>query len=112
MTTAVAAPFRFFSLQVVRTRRLSPSLVRVTFAGDELREFHSLGCDQSLSLFIPHPGQDAPVERVGGWGRSCVPLGHCLTLPALSPDCQNRCRPRNATMMGMIVSREPVITRL
>ncbi len=32
MTTAVAAPFRFFSLQVVRTRRLGPSLVRVTFA--------------------------------------------------------------------------------
>lgn len=61
MTTAVAAPFRFFSLQVAATRRLGPSLVRVTFTGPELRDFRSDGRDQSLSLFLPHPGQDAPV---------------------------------------------------
>ncbi|WP_328871581.1 siderophore-interacting protein [Streptomyces sp. NBC_00287] len=70
MSTAVAADFRFFSLQVVRTRRLGPSLVRVTFGGEELRDFHSDGCDQSLSLFLPHPGQDAPVvpiELGDGW---------------------------------------------
>ncbi|WP_149830871.1 siderophore-interacting protein [Streptomyces tailanensis] len=70
MTTAVAAPFRFFSLQVVRTRRLGPSLVRVSFAGDDLRYFHSDGRDQSLSLFLPHPGQDAPavpIELGDGW---------------------------------------------
>lgn len=70
MTTAVAAPFRFFSLQVVRTRRLGPSLVRVTFAGPDLGAFHSLGRDQSLSLFLPHPGQPAPVVPVelgDGW---------------------------------------------
>jgi NADPH-dependent ferric siderophore reductase len=64
MSTAVAAPFRFFSLQVVRTERLGPSLVRVSFAGDDLAHFHSDGCDQSLSLFLPHPGQDAPVVPV------------------------------------------------
>ncbi|MGW0764094.1 siderophore-interacting protein [Streptomyces sp. NPDC002676] len=61
MTTAVAAPFRFFSLQVVRTRRLGPSLVRVTFTGADLHAFHSDGRDQSLSLFLPHPGQAEPV---------------------------------------------------
>ncbi|MFF7737364.1 MULTISPECIES: SIP domain-containing protein [unclassified Streptomyces] len=61
MTTAVAAPFRFFSLQVVRTRRLGPSLVRVTFGGPDLHAFHSDGRDQSLSLFLPHPGQPEPV---------------------------------------------------
>ncbi|MEU5535271.1 siderophore-interacting protein [Streptomyces sp. NPDC020362] len=61
MTTAVAAPFRFFSLQVARTRRLGPSLVRVTFTGADLHAFHSDGRDQSLSLFLPHPGQDEPV---------------------------------------------------
>ncbi|WP_031159758.1 siderophore-interacting protein [Streptomyces durhamensis] len=61
MTTAVAAPFRFFSLQVVRTRRLGPSLVRVTFGGADLHAFHSDGRDQSLSLFLPHPGQPEPV---------------------------------------------------
>lgn len=61
MNTAVAAPFRFFSLQVVRTRRLGPSLVRVTFGGPDLYAFHSQGRDQSLSLFLPHPGQPEPV---------------------------------------------------
>ncbi|MFJ4032403.1 siderophore-interacting protein [Streptomyces griseoluteus] len=60
MTTAVAAPFRLFALSVARTRRLGPSLLRVTFTGPELAGFHSLGRDQSLSLFLPHPGQREP----------------------------------------------------
>ncbi|MEU6144259.1 siderophore-interacting protein [Streptomyces sp. NPDC047081] len=70
MSTAVAAPFRFFSLQVVRTRRLGPSLVRVTFGGEELQHFFSDGRDQSLSLFIPAEGQTephVPVELGDGW---------------------------------------------
>ncbi|MGW3120220.1 siderophore-interacting protein [Streptomyces sp. NPDC001107] len=70
MTTAVAAPFRFFSLQVLRTRRLGPSLVRVTFGGDDLRAFRSDGRDQSLSLFLPHPGQSEPAvpyDLGDGW---------------------------------------------
>ena len=70
MTTAVAAPFRFFSLQVVRAERLGPSLVRVTFAGDDLAYFFSDGCDQSLSLFLPQPGQlepAVPYELGDGW---------------------------------------------
>lgn len=61
MTNAETAPFQFFSLQVDRTRRLGPSLVRVTFTGEDLKSFASGGRDQSLSLFLPHPGQDAPV---------------------------------------------------
>lgn len=64
MTTAVAAPFRFFALQVVRTRRLGPSLVRVSFAGPDLGAFASHGQDQSLSLFLPHPGQTEPAVPV------------------------------------------------
>ncbi|NUR02493.1 MAG: siderophore-interacting protein [Streptomyces sp.] len=70
MTTTVAAPFRFFSLQVLRTRRLGPSLVRVTFGGEDLHAFHSDGRDQSLSLFLPHPGQSEPAvpyELGDGW---------------------------------------------
>ena len=70
MTTAVAAPFRFFSLQVVRTERLGPSLVRVSFGGDDLAYFFSDGCDQSLSLFLPQPGQlepAVPYELGDGW---------------------------------------------
>ncbi|MFJ5833755.1 siderophore-interacting protein [Streptomyces sp. NPDC093089] len=61
MTNAEKAPFQFFALQVDRTRRLGPSLVRVTFTGDDLKEFAAGGRDQSLSLFLPHPGQEAPV---------------------------------------------------
>ncbi|MEU8716730.1 siderophore-interacting protein [Streptomyces sp. NPDC048663] len=70
MTTAVAAPFRFFSLQVVRTGRLGPSLVRVTFGGADLAHFHSEGRDQSLSLFLPAEGRTepaVPVELGEGW---------------------------------------------
>ncbi|KUM69364.1 siderophore-interacting protein [Streptomyces curacoi] len=70
MTTAVAAPFRFFSLHVVRTRRLGPSMVRVTFSGEDLQYFFSDGRDQSLSLFLPHPGQSepqVPIELGDGW---------------------------------------------
>ncbi|CAM5583763.1 siderophore-interacting protein [Streptomyces canus] len=70
MTTAVAAPFRFFSLQVVRTRRLGPSLVRVSFTGEELRHFLSDGRDQSLSLFLPAEGRTepgVPVDLGDGW---------------------------------------------
>ncbi|RVU24346.1 siderophore-interacting protein [Streptomyces antnestii] len=61
MTATEPAPFRFFDLQVQRTRRLGPSLQRVTFTGPGLPEFHAGGRDQSLSLFLPRPGQSAPV---------------------------------------------------
>ncbi|MEU9782336.1 siderophore-interacting protein [Streptomyces phaeochromogenes] len=75
MPTAVAAPFRFFTLQVTRTRRLSPSLVRVTFTGPDLHAFASNGQDQSLSLFLPRPGQQAPVmpmEYGDGWRQAWI----------------------------------------
>ncbi|MDX2679659.1 siderophore-interacting protein [Streptomyces sp. NY05-11A] len=69
MTTAVAAPFRFFSLEVTRTRRLGASLVRVSFSGEDLEHFFSDGRDQSLSLFLPQPGQSEPaVPFELGWG--------------------------------------------
>ncbi|MDH6450382.1 MULTISPECIES: siderophore-interacting protein [unclassified Streptomyces] len=70
MTTAVAAPFRFFSLQVARTRRLGPPLVRVSFTGEDLQHFFSHGHDQSLSLFLPAEGRTepgVPVELGDGW---------------------------------------------
>lgn len=64
------APFRFFGLTVLRTRRLSPSMLRVTFGGPGLDGFAAGGRDQSLSLFLPHPGQPEPVVPVdedGEW---------------------------------------------
>ncbi|MEV5161262.1 siderophore-interacting protein [Streptomyces sp. NPDC053728] len=73
MTTVTApaiAPFRLFGLTVLRTERLSPSMQRVTFGGPGLDGFAAGGRDQSLSLFLPHPGQAEPVVPVaedGTW---------------------------------------------
>ncbi|MEV4754822.1 siderophore-interacting protein [Micromonospora sp. NPDC049559] len=68
MTTTQLAPaavqFRFFEARVVRCRRLGPSMLRITFGGTQLAGFAGGGRDQSLSLFLPHPGQDAPVVPV------------------------------------------------
>lgn len=74
MTTAAAPatppvdPFRLFGLTVLRTERLSPSMLRVTFGGPGLDGFASGGRDQSLSLFLPHPGQPEPVVPVDNEG--------------------------------------------
>ncbi|MCX4677066.1 siderophore-interacting protein [Streptomyces sp. NBC_01433] len=68
MTTAPApaiTPFRFFGLTVLRTRRLSPTMHRITFGGSGLDGFAAGGRDQSLSLFLPHPGQSGPVLPTG-----------------------------------------------
>ncbi|GAA2447178.1 siderophore-interacting protein [Streptomyces macrosporus] len=59
-----ASPFRFFDAAVVRRRRLGPSIVRITFGGEQLGEFAGGGRDQSFSLFLPHPGQAEPVVPV------------------------------------------------
>ncbi|WP_329117606.1 siderophore-interacting protein [Streptomyces sp. NBC_01465] len=60
-TSPEIAPFRLFGLQVVGARRISPSLMRVTFGGEELKDFYAGGRDQSITLFLPHPGQHEPV---------------------------------------------------
>ncbi|MDN3293789.1 siderophore-interacting protein [Streptomyces ficellus] len=84
MTTAETAAFGFFSLRVVRTRRLGPSMVRVTFAGatgEELKGFASGGRDQSLSLFLPHPGQSEPVMPPLDGGDLYAALGAWRAMP-------------------------------
>ncbi|MEV0400417.1 siderophore-interacting protein [Actinoallomurus sp. NPDC050550] len=60
-TTATAAPFRFFDTRVVRTRRLGPSMIRITFGGERLTGLAAGGRDQRFKLFLPHPHQDAPI---------------------------------------------------
>ncbi|MFE0578002.1 siderophore-interacting protein [Streptomyces sp. NPDC058874] len=63
--TASGAPavahFRFFTLEVLRTRRLGHSFLRVTFGGESLADFRSGGFDQSLSLFLPPSGAEHTV---------------------------------------------------
>ncbi|MEC4020854.1 siderophore-interacting protein [Streptomyces sp. H27-D2] len=63
-------PFRFFDLHVLRTERLSPSMARITLGGEDLDRFADGGRDQRFKLFLPQPGQEAPVlpdERGDGW---------------------------------------------
>ncbi|MCX4962823.1 siderophore-interacting protein [Streptomyces virginiae] len=55
------AHFRFFALEVLRTRRLGHSFLRVTFGGESLAGFRSGGFDQSLSLFLPAADQEHTV---------------------------------------------------
>ncbi|MEI5099798.1 siderophore-interacting protein [Streptomyces sp. PmtG] len=55
------APFQFFDARVLRTERLTPSMVRVAFGGCGLARMASGGRDQRFKVFLPQPGQDAPV---------------------------------------------------
>ena len=79
--------YRFFDFEVARTRRVSPSVQRVTFRGAGprgLADFASGGRDQRFKLFFPRPGQDfadVPVEAGDEWyarWRAMDPLNRAL----------------------------------
>jgi NADPH-dependent ferric siderophore reductase len=55
------ATYRFVDAHVVRTQRLSASLLRVVLGGDGLREVVSGGRDQRLKIFLPRAGRQRPV---------------------------------------------------
>jgi NADPH-dependent ferric siderophore reductase len=60
---SVAAPeYRFFSATVARVQRLSPSFLRLTFAGPELTGFGVGGADQRITLVLSRDG--APVREL------------------------------------------------
>src|SRR5437660_2558815 len=52
---------RFRTLEVRRAERLTPHMVRITLAGEELAGFESPAPTQHLKLVLPEPGQDRPV---------------------------------------------------
>jgi len=56
VTTTAPPPWRLFTTTVRDVRRLSPSFVRVTFTGDDLRHFADNGFDQRIKLIPPLPG--------------------------------------------------------
>ncbi|MEU4921965.1 siderophore-interacting protein [Streptomyces parvus] len=66
--TPEVAPFRLFDLTVVRTRRLGPSILRVTLGGPGSEGFRAGGRDQSLTLLLPRPGRRRAVVPAGGDG--------------------------------------------
>jgi NADPH-dependent ferric siderophore reductase len=71
MTTGIIAlPFRLFALRVLRSTRLSPSFLRITFGGADLADVICGGRDQRVKVFFPHPHQSVPVlpeNRDGDW---------------------------------------------
>ena len=57
-----------YEVEVAATERLSPSLVRLTFAAEALRGFGVGGHDQRVKLILPQPGRTmADVPRGDTW---------------------------------------------
>ncbi|MEO3777248.1 siderophore-interacting protein [Micromonospora sp. B11E3] len=56
METLAAAPWRLFDVEVRALRRLSPTFLRVTFAGPDLDRLADNGYDQRIKLVFPRPG--------------------------------------------------------
>ncbi|MEV6969382.1 siderophore-interacting protein [Hamadaea sp. NPDC051192] len=61
-------PFRIFPVRVARVTPLSPSFVRVTLAGESLRDFADNGYDQRFKLLLPLPGRGvSDLPTTGDW---------------------------------------------
>ncbi|QGQ18025.1 siderophore-interacting protein [Cellulomonas sp. JZ18] len=50
---AAVSPFRMFHVRVARLQRMCPSLLRVTFTGEDLDRFADNGFDQRIKFFLP-----------------------------------------------------------
>lgn len=68
----VRHPLRIRLLTVARVLRLTPAMVRVTLAGDDLAGFHSGAHDDHVKLFFPRPGESSPVLPTLSEGRVLV----------------------------------------
>ncbi|MEU4800508.1 siderophore-interacting protein [Streptomyces sp. NPDC023327] len=55
------SPYRYFDVEVLRTEHLTPAMIRVVLGGPDLARMASAGRDQRIKIFLPQPGQDAPV---------------------------------------------------
>jgi NADPH-dependent ferric siderophore reductase len=59
--------YRPFAARVARTERLSPTFLRITFQGDDLRDFGDECLDQRIKLLLPVPEHGLPdLTGVGG----------------------------------------------
>lgn len=65
-------PLRIRLLAVSRVERLTPAMVRVTLAGEDLAGFHSGAHDDHVKLFFPRPGEALPVLPTLADGRVLV----------------------------------------
>ena len=72
--TRVRHPLKLRVGQVARVTRITPELVRVTLAGEDLRDFSSASFDDHVKVFFPAPGAEKPVlPTLGPDGAVSVP---------------------------------------
>jgi NADPH-dependent ferric siderophore reductase len=62
-------------LQVRRSARITPRMVRVTLTGDALAGFGGDGPDRRIKMFFPVPGQDRPAVPRASTGGPVWPAG-------------------------------------
>jgi NADPH-dependent ferric siderophore reductase len=62
-------------LQVQRSTRITPRMIRVTLAGAELAGFGGEGPDRRIKMFFPVPGQDRPAVPRATSGGPLWPAG-------------------------------------
>jgi NADPH-dependent ferric siderophore reductase len=65
--TQPATAYRLFEVAVLRSRRLSPSFTRFTFAGSDLDAFAAGGFDQRIKLVLPLPGVGIALPEGEDW---------------------------------------------
>jgi NADPH-dependent ferric siderophore reductase len=62
-------------LQVRRSERVTPRMIRVTLGGDELTGFPGDGPDRRIKMFFPVPGQERPAVPRAASGGPVWPAG-------------------------------------
>ncbi|AIL62785.1 siderophore-interacting protein [Pseudomonas alkylphenolica] len=60
--------YRMFDVQLKAIIRLSPSLTRFVFSGDDVAQMHTLAADQRIKIFFPGAnGQPPQLPKQGSW---------------------------------------------
>lgn len=88
---------RFRALEVIKTERITPHLLRITVGGDELADFVSPGFDDHVKLFFPNAngalslptaGPDGPIwpDGVKPTMRDYTPRGYYPVAKTLEID--------------------------
>ncbi|MEU6700641.1 siderophore-interacting protein [Pseudonocardia sp. NPDC046786] len=79
-------------LQVARTERITPAMIRVTLTGEELAGFPGHGPDRRIKMFFPVEGQERPAVPRASTGGPVWPAGEArpairtYTVRHFSPD--------------------------
>ncbi|MDH0647845.1 siderophore-interacting protein [Pseudomonas sp. GD03858] len=61
-------PYQLFDIQLRRRERLSPSLCRFVFGGEDVRLMRTLAADQRVKLFFPDAqGREPALPKGGDW---------------------------------------------